>query len=100
MEAGMNRSVYPKAQRIIEKEFLKAKAKVISDFENAAPSVALSNIAQLDRSERGMATDEFIPNGNLYTFFGFENDRDPVQEVKDILFENIELQPTIHQYCQ
>jgi len=88
----MNRSLYPQAQRIIEREFNVAKKKLIESFENAPPSLALTEVAEMDRSERGENEDGFVEKGNLYTFLGFEDDRNPVQEVSDVLAYGIELE--------
>jgi hypothetical protein len=82
MENGMNRSLSAQAHKIIEKEFLQAKKSLIRSFEKSPPSLALSNQVE-DRLEE----DQFVEKGNLYTFMGFEDGRDPVEEVSDILQE-------------
>lgn len=91
MEVGLNRSVYPKAQAIIKRDFNTAKNQLIRSFEKAKPSVALVKVAEMGREERSSYEDGFVERGNLYSFFGMEDDRNPVEEVKEVLLENITL---------
>lgn len=93
MTAGLDRSVYPKAQAIVRREFNKDKNQLIRSFEQAKPSQALDRVAKLSREKRGESQndDGFVEKGNLYTFFGIDGDRNPVEEVKNILIDGVEL---------
>ena len=91
MENGLNRSVYPKAQAIVERDFNKAKRQLLKSFEEAKPSEALSKAAEMDRESRSEFEDGFVEKGNLYAFMGMEDDRNPVEEVKELLEDHIQL---------
>jgi hypothetical protein len=52
MAEGLNRSVYPEAQRRIENYFNRSKKELIKSFENAAPSQELQHSAELDDDGR------------------------------------------------
>lgn len=93
MTAGLDRSVYPKAHAIIHKEFNKDKNQLIRSFEKAKPSQAIDKVAKMDEEERGAkgSEDGFVENGNLYTFLGINDDRNPVEEVKEILTDGVKL---------
>lgn len=91
MAEGMNRSVYPLAQKRVEQYFDRSKRELIKSFETAKPSVELTKVAEMDRSKRSEYKDGLVENGNLYSFLGFDGDRNPVEEVKKVLEDGVQL---------
>jgi len=91
MGEGLNRSMAPRLQKMITREVEVAKNQLIRSFESAPPSVSLESASNMDRAERGEFQDGLVPNGNLYAFFGIEDDRNPVEEVREILQDNVRI---------
>lgn len=91
MAEGMNRSVYPLAQKRVEQYFDRSKRELIRSFETARPSVELEKVANMNEGKRSDYDDGLIENGNLYSFFGFEGNRNPVEEVKKVLEDSVQL---------
>jgi hypothetical protein len=88
---GLNRSMAPRLQKRIMREVEVAKNQLIRSFESAPPSVSLETAANMDRAERGDFRDGFVENGNLYAFLGINDDRNPVEEVRGILEQNVKI---------
>jgi hypothetical protein len=91
MGEGLNRSMAPRLQKRVMKNVETAKNQLIHSFESAGPSLSLEATAEMDRAARGEYQDGFVTKGNLYTFFGFEDDRNPVEEVREILRDNVRI---------
>jgi hypothetical protein len=65
--------------------FIAAKQNLIEDFdENPVNKEILAGPVTADSN--------FLERGNLFSFIGFNNDAEPVQELRDFLVENIEIQ--------
>ena len=91
MGEGLNRSLYPRAQAEVRTYFNQSKKQLIRSFEESEPCKELAETAEMSRDERSTKESKIVPYGNLYAFMGFENDRNPVEEVTEILKNEIEL---------
>lgn len=91
MGEGLNRSLYPRAQAEVRTYFNQSKKQLIRSFEESEPCKELAETAEMSRDERSTKESKIVPYGNLYAFMGFEDDRNPVEEVTEILKNEIEL---------
>ena len=97
LDPQINKIVYPKIRARIEREFETSKDQLVRSFVNAGPSKELDELANTDRESRVDYVSPYTQgHGNLYAFLGFANDRNPTEEVKDYLEQNVRLKSITH----
>lgn len=86
---GAVRSVANLALPAAKARFINAQNDLIDDFENHPISRELKEGAEDPNAEN--SSDTLSGRGNLFTFIGFEEGRDPVEEVKEVLQKGVRM---------
>lgn len=75
-------------EQIFDKRYVTAREKLLDDIENDDISVEIKNGPTSDNLSG------LLDKGNLYSFFGFESNKDPITNLMIFLDQNISIEPS------